>query len=307
MTEPLFECDRARIDVGGRPVVEGLSLATKSERVALVGDVAFVFRLLSGEAALSSGSVRLMGVDAREAVITARVGLALFDPPMPDDWTALDYLTTSAALLGHSRTDAARSARRALDELAIESLARRRLGTLDAPSRRAVLFAHATLGGPQALALERPFEGLPPPSLPWARRLIETLATERRLLISVSSVPPVGDERHLIESAGEVVVFHGGSLVAQGPFEDVFKAGRRYAVTGARRAGELVQALERAGMVVADTGGREQPSALDSRRLVVLLPAGESPARIVAAADELGVALLELVPLPAAEEKTPSA
>ena len=302
---PFLECDLARIDRGGAPELEGLSLSADCDRLALLGDWSALFQLLAARAELVSGKVALGGRPAESAVREGVVGLALCDPPLPESLTALGYLEHSARLLGMPRRAARTAAGDTLERLGVGSLAGQRLSDLPRAHRRVVLIAHATLGAPAILALEAPLAELDDRNASWVHEILWRAASDRRLLLSSRYVPALGPERELLDRMDEVIVLESKTVVIQGPPSRVFVASRRYRVTASRHTGALAARLAEHNIVVhltRDNGTVERlaPGAAitaTAGRLIVELPEGTAPGVVLDAGLEVDAPVLELLPL----------
>lgn len=292
---PLLACDDARIDAGGAPLVEGLSLATAGRRVALLGAWAPLFALVGREAELGAGRVELAGEPATRAVASGKVGLARSAPPLPPRWSAFSFLQQSARLLGFDPRRARDAARAALEALGLGRLEGRALGGLGALERRAVLIAHAALGGPEALALEAPLGALDDAAQSALRDLVERVAERRALIFSVESTLPSAAQRALIETADDVLVLEQGSLVAQGAPARALEPSRRYLVSVGRHAARWVEVLGERGCRTTPAGAASD----DAARFVVDLAPSVTTDALLALSLELEAPLVELVPLPA--------
>jgi hypothetical protein len=112
-----LEARDARIDLLGRPLLSRLSARSGAARLALLGDWSPLFRLLSGEAQLESGSLQLVGHDVPLGVQRGQIGLMRLDPLLPAAWSGEQLLASSAELSGLSRKAAQRSAFAILDRL----------------------------------------------------------------------------------------------------------------------------------------------------------------------------------------------
>jgi ABC-type multidrug transport system ATPase subunit len=301
----LLDCDKARIDRGGAPAFEALTLSADCDRLALIGDWSAFFQLLAARAELVSGSVSVGGRPAESAVRQAAVGLALCDPPLPGSLTALGYLEHSARLLGMPRRSAKAAAVEALERLGVGALAKQQLSDLPRAHRRVALIAHATLGAPAVLALEAPLSELDEPSAGWVHEILWRAASDRRLLLSARQTPALGPERELLDRMDEVIVLESKTVVAQGPPARALSAARRYRVTASRHTSALAARLQERNIVVhvtRDDGALEAlgtgaAPAQRAARLIVDLPDGTPPGVVLDAALEVDAPVLELVPL----------
>ena len=288
----LLSLERARIDVEGAPLVENLSIVSPGPRVALLGDWRALFSLLGAQAKLASGRAQIGGCDVAEAVAAGVVGLAPYEPQLPAAWTAEQYLTWSARLTGTTESSAKQLAKQALAGLELVALSARKLGTLMPMERRALMLAHATLGDPRVLALDRPLARLDEPAQRWLRELVHRGGTDRALVVSIEDAFAPGVERALVEDFDEVLTMERTDLVLQGPPASALTANGRYLVTVLAGAQELAARLVERGARV-ELAPIEGPAA----RLVVALPEGADPGIVLAASAELGAPVVELVAL----------
>jgi ABC-type Na+ transport system ATPase subunit NatA len=280
MVPALLDCAGARVDVGGLPRFDGLTVRAETDRVVLVGGWSALFAVLTRQARVASGSVRVQGELAERAVAAGAVGVALLDPAAPDRWTVRQVLEASARIAGLARTEA----RGALDRLGLLSLESRRLGQLQCAERRAVMIAQATLGGPPAIALEAPLSRIEGVWVPYLGELVRRASENRRLLVSVSDVSDTGPEQSLIDTGVEVLLLQTPSQVRRG----LPTATAAYWVVVSSGGSRLLEELAARGLpaeVVSRSG--------DAMRIVV--QASETGA-IVEAAVQAEAPILELVP-----------
>lgn len=291
MTAALLSCSDARIDAGGAVLLDALSFEAEGARVGLVGDFSPLFRLFSRNAVLARGSVHVLGCPAESAVATTRLGLAPGEPLLPEPWKVLDYLAASAGLMGLHRRAALRTARDALELLESGPLAKQKIGTLGTVERRIMLIAHAVLGHPPAVFLDRPLARLSDEGSAEVRAALERAAHGRRLIVSVESPAGVGAELNLLTTMDRIVVMRASTVVAVGPPEETLKPSPRCVVVAARHTPALANALVERGLRVE----RPDDPESDAGRLVVHLPEGKTAMVIAEAALEVEAPLLELV------------
>jgi ABC-2 type transport system ATP-binding protein len=201
---------------------------------------------------------------------------------------------TSARVLGHGWFGARRAAKRTLAELGLSALAKRPIGSLRKAERHALVVAHARLGDPAALLLDRPFDTLPDSDRPWLRDLIDRAATGRALVVTAPSPAALGVEAEFLAKMHHVVVVRNGAVVASGRPGDVLTASGRCIVRTTRSLGALVDALTARGLLIERRAADERD---DAGRLVVELPVGETSAVIVEAALAAEAPLIELLPV----------
>jgi ABC-type multidrug transport system ATPase subunit len=294
---PLFSFRAARIESrDGAVLAPSLSFETDASRVVLAGSWEPLLSLLTGGASVGHGEASVFGMRPDRAAFENRLALGLREPPFPDKPTPLDHLAQSARMIGMSKREALREADRALEGVGLASLRKRKLQTLREVERRALSVAHATLGSPAALLVDRPFEGLDDGSAERLAAAIVRVAEGRRLVLVLLSAPPSdGPEYGFIERAEYVAIATGGAVVAEGRPPDVLGPSRRYVIAALHGATALATALESRGVKVAHLPGSDP--GVGPVRLVVELPEGGEPRIIASAALEAEAPLVELAPV----------
>jgi ABC-type multidrug transport system ATPase subunit len=287
----LLELEQARIDCGGAVLIDGLTLSANGESLGLVGAWEPLFALLAGRARLVSGSARIRGSELGRSVADGRIGLALAEVTLPEAWTALAYLEQSAELAGIARRQTRSAARRALAELELAHLESRRISTLTAAEKRALLIAHATLGAPEVLAIEAPLSGLDARSEALVSEVLGRAWQGRSLIVSVPEAVPIGAGRALLDRVSELLVLEAGTLIARGPASEAIREQARYSVTVTRLASELVERLAELGVAATLT-----PPAASGTRLIVELGAEHTTDDLLGAALAVGAPIIELLP-----------
>lgn len=294
-----FEARDARIDLVGRPLLSRLNAHTTAERVALLGDWSALFHLLSGEATLSAGTLRLSGLEVPRAVQQGRLGLVRADPVLPAAWTGEQLLRSGGELAGLSPRSAARAAFTTLDRLGLASLASKRLGHLQPAERRALLIGHAVLTDPELLCLEQPLRGLDTSAEQLLLAVIERALPNRRLLVSLGdSELGAGERELLLRSNGRLRLAAG--VVVEEPSHAPPPA--RITATICRNHQAFAAALSARGLSAHPTHEAGVLSALTSphagpawRYLIELADGSTGP--VLDAVLETDAGLIELVPV----------
>ncbi|HEX8791672.1 MAG TPA: hypothetical protein VF765_12040 [Polyangiaceae bacterium] len=259
---PLLSVADLRVDVGGTPAVDGLSLATTGERVLVLGAARALFEAAAGLRQPRRGEPRVEGMAPLAAVRARVAAVAPLDPQLPPRWTVLQYVTWSARLAGHARREAARLAGEALDRLQLGSSAVTRLRLAPLAMRRATVIAAALATGAPALLLDDPLAALPEDAArSFARVLARALDAEPRRR-AVLFAARISLESPLSLAADEAFVIDDSHVSAHGPPAEVAAQEKTLAL---RVEGD-VEAFARA---VEAEGGRATLEA----------PAGEPPSR----------------------------
>ncbi|MBN1605491.1 MAG: hypothetical protein JW940_02605 [Polyangiaceae bacterium] len=304
MSDPLLFCESARVASDGRVLCDDLTLTLRTERAALVGDWSALFELLGGHGRLCAGRITVAGREPKSSARQGRLGVARFDPELVPRWRLVDYLVESGRLSGLRKGDAQRTATDVLRRLGLELFGATRLDRLARVQRRALLIAHSVLTDPDVVALEAPLYRLDEPGRTWLGGVMSRALEGRRWLVSFPELPEAGAEGQAFCQATSAFVLSAGSVVAEGAPADVLAQARSYVVRVARDADRLTAALTEAGLVVTPSRAVDQPldlAAFAPATFTVALaldrPAAAQIERIVQAADELQVPILELRPL----------
>jgi ABC-type multidrug transport system ATPase subunit len=296
VTPPLLSCRNARIERAGVPWIDHWDGSGGAERLVLGGYWQPLVSLLSGEARLAGGSVQIAGAPARQAVVAGTVGLALAEADVPRDWTARQYLSQSAELWGMTPRAARSAASATLERLGLGAVAPRRVALLDSATRRAVWLAHAAVGNPDALVVDRPLDGLDADQAELVRRVLETAAEGRQLLVTTEQPHPLGPGRQLVESADAVMLATVDGVVFVGSPQDLATEPKRYLVTALRNVEALARTLEARGVRARPLGPPSSTPTAVGR--LVLSVAGDTRV-VVDAALDADAPLGELLPLEA--------
>jgi predicted ABC-type transport system involved in lysophospholipase L1 biosynthesis ATPase subunit len=296
---PTLEAKAARIDLLGQPLLARLELTSDAERLALLGDWSALFRVLSGEAQLAAGALRIAGVDVPLGVVQGTVGLMRLESLLPGAWTSEQFLASSAELAGTPRATAPKLAFETLEQLGLVELASRRLAHLPAAERRAVLIAHAVLTNPRVLCLEDPLAGLDTHAENCVLAVIGHASADRRLLVAISDPGLSAGARQLVRSCTERLRLAAGVVL---PELDDKPATSRVTATVSRNHQAFAAALSARGLTHHATHEAGMLNALTSNaagpcwRYLVELPGGSS-APILDAALETEAGLVELIPV----------
>ena len=299
MSDATLEAKAARIDLLGRPLLARLELKSEAERVALLGDWSALFCLLSGEATLSAGALRIAGAPVPLGVEQGTIGLMRLEPVLPGTWSAEQFLASSAELSGMARKAARKLAFQTLETLGLSALSARRLAHLQLAERRALLIAHALLTNPRVLCLEQPLAGLDSHAEQTVLAVLERACSGRRLLVAISNPELSPGARQLVNSCPERLRLVAGVVV---PELDSAAVVTRVTATVCRNHQAFADALSQRGLKAHATHEAGMLNALTSTfagpcwRYLVELPAS-STSPILDAALETEAGLVELIPL----------
>jgi ABC-2 type transport system ATP-binding protein len=180
------------------------------------------------------------------------------------------------ALAAAARIPAART-EQVLEMVELSGAAERRVKGYSLGMRQRLALAAALLGEPRILILDEPANGLDPQGMRWLRDLLREQAAEgRTVLISSHLLSEVA------QTADELVMIHGGKLVAQTTLAEFTAGGGSQIRVRASRLDELAASLAEQGADVARDGNE------------VLLVSGVAGKQIGDLALARGIAIYEL-------------
>jgi len=285
---PLLAASDLRVDIDGVAVLDRVSFRSRGRSLAIAGDAQGVFGALFGEAQVRAGTMYLRGHDVfrREHIGEAIAGFAPLDPPLPDHFSARDYLSWGARLAGIETARAKKLAHAALAELDLERIGGTRLDRLALHERRALVIAQAIVTHPAVLVAAAPLSGLAGEPAAYVERVLATATQGRSWIVSLSSLHPASREHTLASGADEVFIFASGALARSGKLSHLLDQSGAYSLVLRGHTAEFRTALEARGVTLS--GG--------PRRFFVELPAGMKTDDLLLLSTEVGAPIVELLP-----------
>jgi ABC-type multidrug transport system ATPase subunit len=245
-----------RVDVGGSPAIDGLTLATTGDRVLVLGAARALFEAAAGLRASSRGEILVEGVAPRTAVSEGIAACSPLDPPMPPAWTVLQYVTWSARLAGHPRATARAMAGEALERMHLDRVAGTRLGAVAPATRRGTVVAAAMATGARTLLVEDPLPGLPSEAARPFARVVARACGEHRVAVFAGRIPL---ESPLALAADEALVIDGAKVSAQGAPGELAASDRTVALRVHGDVAAFARAVEAGGGHAEVTVGAPPP------------------------------------------------
>ncbi len=241
---PLLSTASLRVDEGGAPVIDGLSVTSTGARLLVLGAAPGLFTAAAGLRPAARGEIRIEGLAPIEAVRRRVAAGAPLDPPMPPKWTPRQYVTWSARMAGSDRAQARELAGEALARTRVEAVADSRLGAAALAARRATVIAAALATGATTLLLEDPLSGLPAESMPAFARVVARACADRRSILFAARVPL---ESPLALDADEAIVVAGSRVAAQGAPGELAAAERSFLLRVVGDVDAFARAVEQGG------------------------------------------------------------
>jgi len=184
-------------------------------------------RILAGIFPPTSGEVRVAGHDPLREPLACRRAVGYFPEyaPFYPELSVVGYLRLVARLKRLPPGSRGGAVAHVLADCGLESVARRRVGTLSKGYRQRVGLAQALCGDPPILILDEPTIGLDPAQVVEIRELVRGLRGTRTVLFSSHILSEV---EALCE---RVIVIAGGRIVGEGtPAVLAARVGRRQRV-----------------------------------------------------------------------------
>ena len=170
--------------------------------------------------------------------------------------------------LAHSQGLDAKRVDAVIEQVGLQTAARRRARGYSLGMRQRLGIAAALLGDPPTLILDEPFNGMDPDGIIWIRRLLRSLAAEGRAVLVSSHLM-----RELEDVADHIVVLGRGNVLANASVVDLISGEAANQVTIRTSASAVASQFlqEAGGSVVELNRDTLRVSGLDAERIVTLL------------------------------------
>lgn len=178
-------------------------------------------KMLTGNLAPTSGSVKICGIDILEQPKEAKalIGYLPETPPLYKELTVDEMLALSARLHGVARGGVKKAVQTAKERCGLTEMSGRLIENLSKGYQQRVGIAQAIIHNPMVVILDEPTVGLDPIQIRDIRALIKELGGEHSVILSTHILPEV----EMI--CDHVQIIHKGQLVFNGTI-DVLKQQR---------------------------------------------------------------------------------
>ena len=173
-------------------------------------------KMLTGFLAPTSGTARVFGHDIQRDTLAAQrlIGYLPEGAPCYGDMTVAGFLGFIAQVRGLKGALKRQAVQTASEKVQLESVLNQRIETLSKGFKRRVGLAQAILHDPKVLILDEPTDGLDPNQKHQVRKLIQSLAKDKIVIVST----------HILEEVAAVcsraLIIAHGKVVADGtPYE----------------------------------------------------------------------------------------
>ncbi len=276
---------------GGREAVSNVSFSlNKGEVLGFLGPngagKSTTMKMLTGNLAPSSGSVKICGIDMIENPKEAKalIGYLPEMRPLYKELTVDEYLTMAARLHRVSPKHIKQAVEAAKERCGLGHMSKRLIENLSNGYQQRVGIAQAIIHRPMVVILDEPTVGLDPIQIRDIRALIREVGGEHSVIISTHILPEV----EMV--CDRVQIIDKGKLVFNGSI-DVLKRQRvgNKLLIGLRQAPKTDDLLNIAGVVEAET--------LPSGMIRVRFEGDAAPAEaIVQTAVQQGWGLYQIAP-----------
>lgn len=197
-------------------------------------------RMLLGLIKPTYGQIEIFGENLfnKQKEILRRIGSIVEVPGFYENLTATENLLINAKIIGVHKKNAIEEA---LEMVGLQHETKKLVGKYSLGMKQRLGIARALLHYPELLILDEPTNGLDPIGIKEMRRLIKTLAEERKITLLVSS--------HILSEIEQLAdymgIIHKGKLLEEIAYDELRKRNRRYLEFQVSDDNKAVMLLER--------------------------------------------------------------
>ena len=193
-------------------------------------------RMLTGTLQPDEGTIRFDGSRISEDLTAAksRVGYLPEANPLYDDMLVCEFLEYVARLRGMDGGGARPAIGRAVEETGLDEVFFRPIAEISKGFRQRTGMAGAILHEPEILVLDEPTEGLDPNQRVEIRKLVNSLGSERTVILSTHVMQEVE------ATCDRLLIISRGAIAADGTVGELIEAGRGVSHYTVEAAGEGV-------------------------------------------------------------------
>jgi ABC-type multidrug transport system ATPase subunit len=182
-----------------------------------------LFSIVADFLKADKGSVEILGHDTRHiSRLQGRLTILPQDAQFQRNVPILDQLAFFRLLAGSTRAQARDEVMHCLDLVGLESMAKRRVGSLSHGMIKRLGIAQAFLGHPEVILLDEPTAGLDPANARQIRDLIKALQERTTILVSSHNLAEIQ------ELCDHVAIMDHGKVVLTGRVDEITRANREF-------------------------------------------------------------------------------
>jgi len=182
-----------------------------------------LFSIIASFLKPQTGTVEVLGIDTGHiSQLQGRLSIFPQDAQFQRNVPILDQLVFFRLLDGRTHHEAQNEVLHTLDLVGLQSVAKRRVGTLSHGMLKRLGIAQAFLGHPEVILLDEPTAGLDPANARQIRDLIRKLQERATIMVSSHNLAEVQ------ELCNHVAILDHGKLVLAGPVDAITRTGREY-------------------------------------------------------------------------------
>ena len=177
-------------------------------------------KILAGQLAPSSGTVRIDGTDLSEhPELRARIGFLTEDPSLYREMTVTSFLRHVGRLKGMGDEQISKRLGEVLRTADLVGREDQVIGTLSHGYKKRVGIAQTIIHDPKLVILDEPISGLDPAQIVEMRRVVRNLGKNHAVIISSHILSEVS------QTCDRILVIGNGRLVAQGTEAELLRSG----------------------------------------------------------------------------------
>jgi len=170
-----------------------------------------------------AGSVEVLGVDTRHITqLRGRLSILPQDARFQRNVPILDQLVFFRLLAGRTLSEAREEVVQSLEMVGLQSVAKRRIGSLSHGMVKRLGIAQAFLGQPEVILLDEPTAGLDPANARQIRDLIKQLQSRATIVVSSHNLAEIQ------ELCDRVAIMDHGKLVLAGSVDEITRSDRQF-------------------------------------------------------------------------------
>ncbi len=180
-----------------------------------------LFSIIADFLKADQGTVEVLGHDTRHiSRLQGRLTILPQDAQFQRNVPILDQLVFFRLLAGSTKAQAREEVMHCLELVGLESVAKRRVGSLSHGMIKRLGIAQAFLGHPEVILLDEPTAGLDPANARQIRDLIKALQEKTTILVSSHNLAEIQ------ELCDHVAIMDHGKVVLTGTVDEITRANR---------------------------------------------------------------------------------